>query len=60
MQKTLAAAVAGLAIIGFTVPALACGGGMKTAGSVGLEIASADQATKPVQQTLIPTEKKTQ
>ncbi len=55
MRRTLTAVVAATALIGFSLPALACGG-MKTASSVGVEIASSEKPTKPVQQTIKPTE----
>ena len=55
MRRTLTAAVAATALIGFALPALACGG-MKTAKSVGVEIASTEKPTKPADQTMAPTE----
>ena len=47
-------ALVAAAVIGFTAPALACGGSMKTAGSASLEVAQTDQATKPLPQTQRP------
>ena len=56
MRKTLAVAVTTLSLGAFATSALACGG-MRTADrDRGDTLASAEQTTKPVQQTRIPTE----
>ena len=56
MRKTLAVVVTTLTVGAFATQALACGG-MRTADrDRGADVASAEQTTKPIQQTRIPTE----
>ena len=56
MRKTLAVVVTTLTVGAFATPALACGG-MRTADrDRSADVASAEQTTKPIQQTRIPTE----
>jgi hypothetical protein len=58
MRKTLSALVAAAAVVAFAAPALAeCAGHSVQSTSTPLTTASADQATKPVQQTQVPTSK---
>lgn len=54
MRKTLAVVVTTLTVGAFAGQALACGA-MRTADR-GTEVATAEQTTKPIQQTRIPTE----